>query len=59
LIALPNHPYTGFESLGLIKFRENLMLYSDKENSIQEKQNVALLIANQIAHIVFYFTKTV
>ncbi len=35
------------------------MLYSDKENSIQEKQNVALLIANQIAHIVFYFTKTV
>ena len=51
---MPNHPYFGFESVGLIKLRENLIIYSDKENSIQEKQNVALLIANQIAHIVLF-----
>ena len=54
MIALPNHPYSVSESLGLIKLSESSMTYSEKDNSIQKKQNVAILIANQIAHMVFH-----
>ena len=63
MIALPNHPYSVSESLGLIKLTESSMTYSEKENSIQKKQNAKYIIienkgSKAIFHIYFIIFKT-
>jgi aminopeptidase N len=46
------------ENWGLITFRENALFYSEQTNSIVGKQNIALIVAYELAHFVnfkFYF----
>lgn len=40
------------EHWGLIGFRETNLLYSETNNSPADKQNIALVIAHELAHFV-------
>lgn len=41
------------EHWGVITFRETALLYSDKINSLANKQSVAGIIAHELAHFWF------
>ena len=57
-IAFPQFSSGAMEHWGIIGFRENLLLYSDSLNSILAKQDVALVIAHELAHFVSFLLKT-
>ena len=42
----------AMEHWGLIGFKETALLYSPTENSLYNKQDVALIIAHELAHFV-------
>ena len=59
MIAIPNFPgsllsYNGISASnwGLNGFNEDFILYIATENSREDKQRVALAIANEMAHYV-------
>jgi len=50
LVALPDFSVGAMENWGLITFRDTYFLYKENENKIDTMQNVALVIAHEIAH---------
>ena len=55
---MPDFPYEAQETWGLVMLRETSVLYSPISDPAITKQNIALEIAQEIAHMViwnFYF----
>ena len=52
LIAIPDFPYEASETWGLTMFRESSILYSSTTDSAITRQNVALIVAQEMAHMV-------
>ncbi len=50
LIAIPNFAAGAMENWGAVTYRENAVLFDDKESSVSNKQRVALVIAHELAH---------
>ena len=42
------------ENWGLITYGESSLLFSEDRNSLSNKQNVALIIAHELAHFVCF-----
>jgi aminopeptidase N len=53
LIAVPDFPYEAQETWGLVMLRETSVLYSSLQDPPITKQNIALEIAQEIAHMWF------
>ena len=50
LIAIPDFPAGAMENWGLITYRETSLLFSPKETSVEGKQNIAVVVAHELAH---------
>ena len=50
LLAIPDFGSGAMENWGAITFRENLLLYYEHESSIATKQNIAEVVAHELAH---------
>ena len=53
LVAIPDFPNGAMENLGACTFREDLLLVDEKTISVDAKQQVALNIAHEMAHLWF------
>jgi puromycin-sensitive aminopeptidase len=53
LVALPDFSAGGMENLGCITFRENLLLVDPATSTHAEEQNVADVVAHELAHMWF------
>ena len=53
LIAIPDFPNGAMENLGACTFREDLLLVDEKTISVEAKQQVALNVAHEMAHLWF------
>ena len=53
LVALPDFAAGAMENLGCITFRENLLLIDPSTSTQSEQQNVADVIAHELAHMWF------
>ncbi len=51
---VPDFPGVGNADWGLSSLNEDTVLFIENENSIKDKQNVALAVANVIAHYVTF-----
>jgi aminopeptidase N len=55
-VKRPHYPIRNGEHRlffqGLVGFRETRLLYSDKVNSVVDKQNVAKTVVHELAHFV-------
>ena len=50
LIGLPDFSAGAMENTGCITFREELLLANEKQSSIGAKENIATVIAHEVAH---------
>ncbi len=50
MIALPDFEAGAMENWGLITYREAYLLYDANIYSLSNKQNVAVVIAHELAH---------
>ena len=50
MIALPDFGPGGMENFGAITYRETLLLVDEKTASLEQKKDVALTVAHEIAH---------
>lgn len=50
LVAVPDFGFNAMENWGLITFREAALLYQDKVSTINDKRNIALVMAHELAH---------
>jgi len=50
LVALPDFSAGAMENWGLITFRDTYLLFKKNDNKISSMQNVALVVAHEIAH---------
>jgi puromycin-sensitive aminopeptidase len=53
LVAIPDFPNGAMENLGACTFREDLLLVDEKTISVEAKQQVALNVAHEMAHLWF------
>ena len=53
LIAIPDFPNGAMENLGACMFREDLLLVDEKTISLDAKEQVALNVAHEMAHLWF------
>ncbi len=53
MIAVPDFPYEAIETWGLTMLRETSVLFSAERDPVITKQNIALEIAQEIAHMWF------
>jgi len=53
LIAIPDFPNGAMENLGACMFREDLLLVDEKTISLDDKEQVALNVAHEMAHLWF------
>ena len=53
LIGIPDFSYSAMENWGMVTFREDALYYSGEYNTVSNKQNVALIIAHELAHFWF------
>jgi puromycin-sensitive aminopeptidase len=53
LVAIPDFPNGAMENLGACMFREDLLLVDEKTISVDDKQQVALNVAHEMAHLWF------
>lgn len=53
LIAIPDFSAGAMENLGAITFRETYLLVDDKEGSTSAKQDIAVTVAHEMAHMWF------
>lgn len=53
LVGLPEFPAGAMEHWGVIGFRESRLFYTSKDNSVINKQRVALIVAHELAHFWF------
>lgn len=49
-IALPDHPVLAMENWGLITYRESAMLFLEGVSSSKDKEDIATVIAHELAH---------
>lgn len=54
LIAIPDFATGAMENWGLITFRLTSILYDAKKSSHSNKQWVAVVVAHELAHQVYY-----
>ena len=52
MAALPDFSATAMENWGLIMYRESLSMYQEGVSSVGDKEDVALLVAHEVAHMV-------
>lgn len=50
VVAIPDFGFSAMENWGLITFRETALLYQDKTSTIEDKRNIALIIAHELCH---------
>jgi aminopeptidase N/puromycin-sensitive aminopeptidase len=50
MIALPDFGPGGMENFGAITYRETLLLLDDKTATLEQKKDVALTVAHEVAH---------
>lgn len=50
MVAIPEFPAYGMENWGLITYRESFLLYDEKNNTSQDKQTTAALVAHEVTH---------
>jgi len=50
MIALPDFGPGGMENFGAITYRETLLLVDDKTATLEQKKDVALTVAHEVAH---------
>lgn len=50
LVAIPDFDAGGMENWGLITFREEYLLYSEKLSTLSDKQIISLIIAHELTH---------
>ncbi len=50
LIAIADFAIGAMENWGLLTFRESFLLADEKTSSAHDKQNVALIVAHEVAH---------
>ena len=53
MIAIPDFAFGAMENLGLVTYRETLLLLDPENASLMEKQRVAEVVAHEIAHMWF------
>jgi len=53
MVAVPDFAAGAMENWGLVTYRESRMLYDEKESSTKAQQNVASVIAHELAHMWF------
>ncbi|CAL1528268.1 unnamed protein product [Lymnaea stagnalis] len=53
LIAIPDFVSGAMEHWGLITFRESRLLYSPGQSSVANQENIALVVAHEMAHMWF------
>jgi aminopeptidase N len=53
LVAIPDFPNGAMENLGACTFREDLLLVDEKTISLDAKQQVALNVSHEMAHLWF------
>lgn len=51
-IAIPDFSSGAMEHWGLITYRETVLLYSEREASVFNRQRVAVVVAHELAHMV-------
>ena len=50
MVALPDFEFGAMENWGLITYRENSLLFDEKNSSAANKQRIAIVVAHEIAH---------
>lgn len=50
LIALSDFPIGAMENWGLLTFKERFLMLNDAQSGAKAKQNVALIVAHEVAH---------
>lgn len=50
LVAIPDFGFNAMENWGLITFRETALLYENKVSTIEQKTNIAKVMAHELAH---------
>ncbi|XP_011706816.1 PREDICTED: endoplasmic reticulum aminopeptidase 1-like, partial [Wasmannia auropunctata] len=53
LVAIPDYVSGAMENWGLVTYREDLMLYDEKESSVVTQQYVASMTAHELTHMWF------
>ncbi|MBA2279333.1 M1 family metallopeptidase [Candidatus Saccharibacteria bacterium] len=53
MVALPDFASAAMENWGLVTYREQALLVDDKNTSLTTKQQVAMVIAHELAHMWF------
>jgi puromycin-sensitive aminopeptidase len=53
LVGIPDFAYGAMENLGCITFRESALLVDPKTASVEELQQVALVVTHELAHMWF------
>ena len=57
MIAIPDFAAGAMENWGLIVYRETVILYQPGVSSEGNKQRVAVVVSDELAHQVFYVLK--
>ncbi|KAL2896979.1 Aminopeptidase M1 [Bienertia sinuspersici] len=50
MIAIPDFAAGAMENYGLVTYRENALLYDEKNSAAANKQRVAIVVAHELAH---------
>jgi hypothetical protein len=50
IVAIEDFPIGAMENWGLLTFKENYVLFDEQDGSVVNKQNVALVVAHEVAH---------
>lgn len=55
MIGIPDYVSGATEHWGLITYREENLLFDDVKSSAGNKEQVAMVVAHEIAHMVLYY----
>ena len=55
LFAIPDFSAGAMENWGLITYRETALLYDEETDPATSKQRVAVVIAHELAHQVYFY----
>ena len=58
MIAVPDFPAGAMENWGLIIYRESEMLYENGVNSARSLEDINIVIAHEVAHMVCNYLET-
>jgi len=53
MAAIPDFAAGAMENWGLLTYRESTLLYDPKSSSMSDKENVAIIVAHELAHMWF------